>query len=89
MSDSRPRWEREAERLRQRMPRWLDLERLPWWTGLVLAAAYAAWGAYSLAAAESGWDRLGALVLHVAVPGGFLLGARRRKRGQRFFPDRR
>lgn len=85
MTDRRPRWEQDVERVRQRGPAWLDADRFPWWLWVVFAAGFAGWGTYLLFDANNLWERVIALGLMILPPSGALIGARRRRRGESFF----
>ena len=80
MRVKQPRWEREAERLRESGPAWFDADRLPWVLWLLLGLGFAARGVYLLVAGDGVWDRfLGAGLLAFVSPAQFRAASRRRR----------
>ena len=72
--DKKPRWEVNAERVRGAGPNWLDMERLPWWSFVLVGLAFAGYAASALLDRSSaGWEQFGATgVLLIVTPSCFL-----------------
>lgn len=60
------------------------VDRLPWWSWVLLGGFWAVAGGIDLATGDTARERLGGLLLAVLVPLGAFRGARRRRRGEPF-----
>ena len=77
-----PRWEIDAERVRKDGPEWLDMERLPWWSFVLVGLAFAAYAASVLLDRSSArWEQFGAVGVLLMVTPSCFLSAWRKRRG--------
>ena len=76
MTDGCSRWN-DPQRLR---PVTLLFESFPWWSWLVLALGWGAFGLYTLVVGPAWWNRAGAVIVLVMVVPGALVRALQRRR---------